>query len=246
MSRRLIVFLACFFIMPLRGMENELSKLEIAALSRAQKVNGSQVCKQQKECGDSGYYLATYSKEGLCSNCEFKQYPERFVACVFCRAPAQVPAPVFLGTSKEKATSFNCFYCSSAIQSLLVQKLKKSDSWKQEQILAHGAFLAISKTTCTISRKYIPALKELETKSQVFKDNVPCIYRGFMQKENGKKLHIWVKDFDIAEKDKKETTWKDSENYVGSICAKYNIFGPETGEVVLDIMPENVAATYEE
>lgn len=36
-------------------------------------------------CEFDGFYLARYSKEGLCRKCEFKTFPERYHGCMFCR-----------------------------------------------------------------------------------------------------------------------------------------------------------------
>lgn len=227
----LVVGTACF------GMA-EFAKMAFAMRARAKGKYGFEGCKNKAKCGFNGFYLASYSPEGLCDDCEFKQFPKRYVACLFCRMPSS--------KISAQSKSFSCLMCSSTVEEMLVGKLKKSDDWRQRDALKQGAFRALSGSGDTIGRKCIPALLDLETRSKVFKDYGPHIYWGAVKKENGNRLHVWVRDIDIAEEDKKETTWENCGDYVGSICKKYNIFGPETGAALLEKISENVSATYEE
>jgi hypothetical protein len=58
--------------------------MEFAFHSREKGINGFEGCKR---CGDGGFYLASYSKEGECSTCERITHPERFYPCPCCRLP---------------------------------------------------------------------------------------------------------------------------------------------------------------
>ncbi len=218
--------------------DSEFGRMSFALQKKREGTAGFQGCKNIAQCGFDGFYLCTYSPEGLCSDCEFEQFPERFVACLFCRRPSS--------KISESYSSFSCLTCSSMIQKMLVKKLKKTDDWRQDQTLQQGAYRCISDSH-TINRKHIPIFKYYKSRPRDFDSHEkPHIYRGAILKKNGNKLHVWVSDIDIAEEDKKETTWEDCENYVYSICDKYNIFGPETGALVLEKVPENASLVYEE
>jgi hypothetical protein len=49
--------------------------------SSYKKINGFEGCKL---CDYSGFYCCTYSLDGLCHNCEFKQHPELSETCSRC------------------------------------------------------------------------------------------------------------------------------------------------------------------
>lgn len=67
-------------------MDSEINKLFFAEKCRKKGTHGFQGCVNfGKGCKESGYYLVTYSKEGLCHDCELKQFPERWYGCIFCR-----------------------------------------------------------------------------------------------------------------------------------------------------------------
>ena len=64
--------------------DSEYQTMLCAENSKATKRNGFEGC---KKCGDGGYYLCKYSREGYCSDCELKTFPERFYPCPYCRNP---------------------------------------------------------------------------------------------------------------------------------------------------------------
>src|SRR5580692_1829530 len=64
--------------------DNEYEKMIDAQQSKRKKKDGFEGCKR---CGDRGYYLAKYSREGYCEICELECYPERFNPCACCRIP---------------------------------------------------------------------------------------------------------------------------------------------------------------
>lgn len=225
--------------------DSEMAKMVFARNSAQRKIHGFQGCKNQKVCGFDGFYLAQYSPEGLCSDCEFNRFPDRFVACLFCRQPNSK-----IGDSKSN----NCLMCCGNFKKLLEKKLMNLKAWppriagNQINCLSSGTHRWAEMVEEMEARKYIAAFKLYETRSKVFKkysDGI-YLYKGVLQQEDGRRLHVWVDDFDIAEEDKKETTWNECGEYVSSICAKYNFIGPETGEVTLAEMPDHVSAIYEE
>jgi len=65
--------------------DSELETMRSAARCRKNKSDGFQGCRNKEICGSHGFYLAMYSREGLCSTCEKKLFPDRFHGCLFCR-----------------------------------------------------------------------------------------------------------------------------------------------------------------
>lgn len=232
-----LVFLICHISL-FGSWESEFEKMEFAQKCARERRHGFEGCANKDKCGFEGFYLAKYSPEGLCTECEFESYPERFIACPFCRRPTQ--------KYHESVLSSACLMCASTIRKLIVKKLNISNERKNKSALQRGARRCMSDSSRSIARKFIAAFLTYNKRDSVFSNYGPHIYRGVILLENGNKLHIWVEDIDIAEEDKRETNWEDAPQYVASICEKYNIFGPETGEVILNNMPPHVSATYEE
>lgn len=52
------------------------------------RSGGFEGCSNEK-CDFRGFYLCTYSKEGLCTDCESERFPDRFYGCIFCRKPCK-------------------------------------------------------------------------------------------------------------------------------------------------------------
>lgn len=67
-------------------MDSEWRKMQIARSCSMNRTGGFEGCANlEKGCDFHGVYLYTYSQEGLCDNCEFKEFPERYHGCCFCR-----------------------------------------------------------------------------------------------------------------------------------------------------------------
>jgi hypothetical protein len=67
-------------------MDSEWNKMRMACLCKINRNCGFEGCANLgKGCDFHGVYLYTYSPEGLCDNCEFKEFPERYHGCCFCR-----------------------------------------------------------------------------------------------------------------------------------------------------------------
>lgn len=72
--------------MSLSWADSEWEKMSFAENAREKGTFGFQGCVNYGNgCDFAGFYLAHYSKEGLCHECELKQFPERFHGCFFCR-----------------------------------------------------------------------------------------------------------------------------------------------------------------
>lgn len=177
------------------------------------------------------------SPQKFCRRCELKRFAGCYGACLFCRRPLKL-----FGLQLSRS----CTACSVRIQDWLVKKLKISDDWRSRENLTQGAHQCLSNASYTVGRKYIADFIDYSEHESIFKKGAPYLYRGVIKKENGNTLHVWIDDIDIAEQDKRAIAGEDSEDYLRTICEKYNVFGVETGEVVLQKMPENVAAIYEE
>lgn len=66
--------------------QSELEPLRSIDYCRTNRVNGFEGCRDYGKhgCTFDGYYLATYSPEGLCLKCELRQFPDHFHGCLFC------------------------------------------------------------------------------------------------------------------------------------------------------------------
>ena len=205
--------------------DREIAKMEFAERAKDLGDSGFEGCVNKNTCGFNGFYGATYSLEGLCNSCQFKQYPERFVACVFCRAPCKK------FSSDQVSGSSMCY---SKVQEILVESLALNNDWKHRDTLKMGIFAYLQSIDTTISRKYIAALGESKTRRTVFKMRSPGLYKGAQQLGNGNIRHVWSKELTIDPNDKKMvTSWDEAEKHAQYICEKYNIFGPETGEIMV-------------
>lgn len=116
---------------------SELKKELAAQRSWELNTDGFQGCVECKH----GFYLATYSKEGLCTSCEFIHFPQRFYPCPCCRR-ANSTSHTFLCTSCDwelfrLKDSMNCKYFKWEIHQAVTL-------WKQK--LATTVGLGESKT----------------------------------------------------------------------------------------------------
>ena len=232
--------------------DSEYEKMRISADSSKKGVNGFQGCVNKANCGYEGFYLAEYSREGLCDDCEFEKYPDRFVACIFCRAPNK---------KLSKDTLSVCYSgCSGYIEDILIKSLKLNNEWHHSQALERSSYSFLEKQKNAVERTYIKDFgkrkikfgfyrvvsEQRKTLNKVELGDKPGIYLGAMLLANGNKLHAWTDTLSIDSADKKMVMDSDeAEQHVAYICRKYNVFGPETGEITLQQIPEG-AITYEE
>ena len=216
--------------------DNEQEKRSFANNAGQARIPGLQGCKNKKQCGNYGSYLQTYSPEGLCAQCEFKTFPERYAACPFCRAPMNICG--------AKNFSVCCFCCVSGIQRMLVDVLKINDDWKHIDALQTGVFSYLYESEHAVWRTYISTLGVYP---KVFKYTCPGLYRGAIRLENGNVCHVWSKHISIDPDDRKLVVTPDlGKELIRVIFSKYNIFGPETG---IEISKEDVSVDsimYEE
>lgn len=200
---------------------------------------GLQGCVNKAICGEQGFYLYRYSPEGLCSQCEFKSYPERFIACLFCRQPAE---------KANKGMSTVCFSCLP-LEDILVKKLVINDEWRQKESLSIGISKYWRKAEETLQRRYIKSFISSRVRNDIFDEGLTRsahIYLGAQQLKNGNLLHVWSKEPMIDPSDKKYVaTWDEAEKHAEYIFKKYDLFGPETGATMTQEIPAQ-AFTYEE
>lgn len=178
------------------------------------------------KCGELQFNGKTYSQERLCGDCEFKQFPSRFIACVFCRSPFHRITPAQLSSNDSHA-------CNSAVKDILEQSLKVNKNWNHQQALSMGIHCYLEKIRNEVGRKYIPALGNSTTQHAAFGLNRVGLYKGAQRLKNGNIRHVWSKQLAIDPSDKKEVlNWDEAEKHAQFICEKYNVFGPETGEII--------------
>lgn len=213
-------------------------------------------CKNKKECGTEDEYCNTYSAEGFCDGCNFKFYPERYFACLFCRQPKLIITQADMSNS-------DC--CGWDVQTLLINKLKRpgqeeasgwkyTSDWRYAAALPSNIRLVIKNSAKTMAVNSIAALKVFDLRFATFcrKNKGPHFYYGaFYHKDEDdgreSKVHIWVNDFDLDEKDKNHIEYAgDSESALESLFEKYNLFGPVTGYNIGNKSPKYISAIYEE
>ena len=149
--------------------ENEMDcePWESAIRSRIKGTNGFQGCVNKERCRQYGFYLNTYSKEGLCEECECDQFPERFVACPFCRQPM---SKVF---HDQLSTCYGS--CYSRIADYIANEFQMSSNYfiGSSRCVTHY----LESTEKTIHRNFI---------RKIMVDGKILIYRGV---QGGR--HIW-------------------------------------------------------
>ncbi len=201
-------------------------------------------CVNKKRCGMVGHPFAEYTKEGFCSDCEFDNFPERFIACLFCRRPGYK----FFHTRKSSA----CDDCERPVAKLLVRKFGKSKEScvpeKEPPIVIGDQF--------KVERKFISEFKKNSNYWSIFPKfsdlppykliKEPYLYRGAMAKPDGGLVHVWVNDIETDPADYRMNLERDEHiSHLRAVCDKYNFFGPETGTLI-DKMPDSVVVQYDE
>jgi hypothetical protein len=214
--------------------EQERRSFDMIERCRRERRGGFQGCKNKKQCGNSGEYLATYSSDGLCGDCEFKKNPTKFVACLFCRKPI---ARVY-----TEMKSFSCLQCFPNLVNFVNIFIDNGDgSMPNKGITCWLNKVRLSMDT-HVSRGYIAAFKNDKIYGTVFKNKTSGIYLGAMRAANGNIIHAWARTIEIFNEDK-NVPMDDEKMY--NLFDKYCILGPKTGELVLDTIPDG-ALTYEE
>lgn len=170
--------------------DREVDQMIFARKSAKRRENGFEGCKNKEECGFKGFYLAKYSKEGLCSDCELKSYPERFYGCLFCR-------------NAEKLKGYCCLKCYSGFTSYIGENIEFiTDAISADSQASHRL------TNTSISFKFIPR-KELSTLPFVEHGKFTKKWPGFYCGKNEQGIHSWIKPNFIkdGEKTKLEVNW---------------------------------------
>jgi hypothetical protein len=91
--------------------DSELRRMEIAIKYKNARTGGFQGCSNfGNGCDFNGFYLAQYSPEGLCNNCELKQFPNRYRGCLFCGRAIQYGLICHPCQDGFKKWAFDLFY----------------------------------------------------------------------------------------------------------------------------------------
>lgn len=182
---------------------------QYAFMSRRNGSNGFQGCINKTRCGSYGFYLAKYSKEGLCERCESYQFPERFISCPFCRGPMR---------KYDDGNLSTCFSsCYDAMAAEIIEKfgiVPEDQPWKC--IMRY-----FDKSKTYISRRFMR-----DTRDYHLPHILGMIYRGAVHEPN-KLIHVWSR-IHPCDSDK---GFKMDDGFIGYLCIKYDIFGKETGDV---------------
>lgn len=216
------------------------------------QVHSFKKCDSGPECNFKGVISRG---ESFCRGCEINMYPERFVACSFCRVPGK--------KESKDVIARCCSLCKYTIAEMLVKGVQVNNDKHHIWALKVGVLRYLNQCTGTMARKYISAFGAWDVlfdakqnidqqRKAAGQDNSKGMtrrfgrYAGAMRLKNGNTMHAWTDSFNIHPRDKKHIVDEDrAEAYIKAIAQKYNLVGPETGEIMLDAIPAG-AITYEE
>src|SRR5579872_728243 len=94
-------------------------------------INGMAAKRGCDGCGNTTVFVSR--EDPFCEHCEFIKFPDRFVACLFCRKPLRK-----LYGSDEVLSQ--CFNCTQAVTNFLVDNLKANDTEATSSTLTSSAF----------------------------------------------------------------------------------------------------------
>lgn len=123
--------------------DSEYEKIMMANKCRQEKIHGFQGCKNYgTKCDFGGFYLATYSPEGLCGDCERKEHPERYYGCGSCRMMYRHGFFCWGCSGGISKWLFDLFYnkCekSKSTTSCYYPGLNETNDWNLWQCIGHG------------------------------------------------------------------------------------------------------------
>ncbi len=139
------ILLYLFFIPFCIQAMYDVGQLQCAESSAHKKTNGFQGCINKQTCGQYGFYTQPFSDEGLCEKCEFKQLPERFAFCNYCRTP------------NKNLNIVLCMNCATNIEKFLVKSVKVNEDYKHINTLEIGAGSYLSKLNKSCSIDLLPS-----------------------------------------------------------------------------------------
>src|SRR3990167_3024231 len=169
---------------------------------------------------------------------EFKDYPERYSGCAFCRCPRK------LAVNGRSSNCVDCDLTASIVLAKIFQKLTPDgctvSDITYEDKLSEGPFKrGYTDMFNGLRHKNIPAFMDYKIYNDVFYKSCvsikPRFYRGVVRTADGKRQHVWVSNFPTPPR---PTTNEEISHCASSIT--HNIVGPETGAEILASMPEHV------
>lgn len=221
---------------------SEFAKMKRAQQSRRKQEDGFQGCVNKATCGFGGYYLAEYSPEGLCNDCELQRFPERYVACLFCRRPYHKINP---------AQKSGCTSCFNILGEALEKTLLKGKNYNlaERHVVMCGVlafFRNLEKEP--ITRKPIEAFSKSKERYINDLDRKILIYLGTRQLSPTTYRHCWMTQLpDIDSNDIKTIHTKEEvKELAQSIFEKYKLAGNETYAVLDEVPSDNVVTYLEE
>lgn len=157
--------------------DSEIQKMIYASHCKNSRSSGFQGCANLKKgCNFRGFYLCTYSEEGLCSDCELKTFPNRYKGCASCGKAVRYSIFCHGCENGFKEWLFDLFYNknknSKSTSSCFAIKTKdETDDWKLWSNIGIG-------THCIVS-KYDPVLPVRHlNKGDMFNDVWPGFHIG--------------------------------------------------------------------
>ncbi|VBB18881.1 hypothetical protein YASMINEVIRUS_1413 [Yasminevirus sp. GU-2018] len=134
--------------------DSEFEKMVSADRSRRAGKNGFQGCvnynKPGKNCDFAGFYLASYSEEGLCSKCEIAEHPERYHGCASCGYATQYGLFCWSCRGGVNEWIFKLFYnknssSKSTSSCFAIPTENETDNWTLWQNVGNGCHVISSK-----------------------------------------------------------------------------------------------------
>ena len=100
------------------------------------RTDGFQGCSNKEICGERGFYLMTYGRDGLCDKCLHQKYPSELSVCAICN----------LATNDDKRPAAAlCHACDCWLSELFTvendETLLENFSWRQCNNLDHGFYM---------------------------------------------------------------------------------------------------------
>ena len=173
----------------LMATDSELCTLMCAMDSRQQGTHGFQGCKNYGHgCDYGGFYLASYSGEGLCGDCELKQFPHRFRGCPFC------------GRAIRYSTF--CWECSHSFSEWLFNVFYSKNP-NSESSIKIGIYGLVNRSTHKVPVRYMKRgrLPRFDNSDQ---------WKGF---HAGDEQYTWIDPFEFKKHvDISDITWDNKED----------------------------------
>ncbi len=111
---------------------------------KTEGIGGFQGCRNYGNgCDFRGFYLARYSDEGFCDDCELKEFPARYYGCLFCRKAIKLGIVCKPCKRVFEQWAFNLFYNKNADSESTPSRFahateNETNDWKLWSNVGHG------------------------------------------------------------------------------------------------------------